>query len=193
MRAKEVAVIGLMLGLSLMFEVMPVEMPTVWGMKIDLVAVPIVLAYLFLGLGGGLVAVFLLFLGLGVVSSASWLGAFMKATATLAMIVGLELSRRITRFSPGDPQADVVKFAVLGYLIGIALRVPLMVAFNYYFAIEMFLGIPHERVVQAVEEWTGVPFWVAIGLPNAIQGLIDTFLSVALFGAVLRRLPHFLE
>ena len=193
MKAREVAILGLMLALSLMFEVMPVEMPTVWGMKIDLVAVPIILAYFILGLRGGLTAVLLLFLGLGMVSSTSWLGAFMKASATLPMIIGLELSRRITRVKLDESPKNLLKFAVLGYLLGIAIRIPLMVAFNYYFAIEMFLGIPHEQVVEAVEQWTGVPFWVAIGLPNAIQGTIDVFVSVALLVPLLRRVPHLFD
>ncbi len=53
MSSREIAVIGMMLGLSLMLDVVPVEMPTVWGMKIDLVAVPIIMAYLLTGFLGG--------------------------------------------------------------------------------------------------------------------------------------------
>ena len=193
MSPREIAVAGMMLGLSFMLEVVPIEMPTMWGMKIDLVAVPIIVTYFLLGLRGGLSTVFLMFLGLGMVSPAGWLGAFMKASATLSMVIGLELARRLTRVEFEEAPSGLFKFAVLGYLLGIAVRIPLMVAFNYYFAIEMFLGIPHEQVVEAVEKWTGVPFWVAIGLPNAIQGAIDVFVSATLLGPLLRRVPHFFE
>ena len=194
MSAREIAIVGIMLGLSLMFEVLPLDMPTVWGMKIDLVAVPIIMAYLLTGFEGGLTAVVLLFFGLSIISSASWLGAMMKATATFAVLLGLEIAKRLTGFSfeNADGRA-IVKFAVLAYFIGIAIRIPLMVALNYYVALEIWLGLPREKVVQAVEQWTGVPFWVAIGLPNAIQSVIDVFVGLLATIPVLRRVPNLLD
>ncbi|WP_297092995.1 hypothetical protein [Thermococcus sp.] len=194
MSSREIAVIGMMLGLSLMLEVIPVEMPTVWGMKIDLVAVPIIMAYLITGFAGGLIAVFLLFVGLGLISSASWLGGMMKATATFSVLVGLEVSRRLTHFDFENAEGRrTVAFAVLAFLIGIAVRVPLMVALNYYVALEIWLGVPQEKVVEVVETWTGVPFWIAIGLPNVIQSAIDVFVGLAATIPVLRRVPHLLK
>nr|WP_232461774.1 hypothetical protein [Thermococcus pacificus] len=194
MSSREIAVIGIMLGLSLMFEVIPIEMPTIWGMKIDFVAVPIIMAYLLTGFIGGLTAVLLLFAGLSIVSSASWLGGMMKATATFTVLVGLETARRMTKFSLENPtRGQLIRFAVLAYLIGVALRIPLMVALNYYVALEIWLGIPQEKVVETVEAWTGVPFWVAIGLPNAIQSAIDVFIGLLATLPVLRRVPHLLE
>ncbi|WP_297475133.1 hypothetical protein [Thermococcus sp.] len=194
MSAREIAIVGIMLGLSLMFEVLPLDLPTVWGMKIDLVAVPIVMAYLLTGFEGGLTAVILLFFGLSIISSASWLGAMMKATATFAVLLGLEIAKRLTgfNFENADRRA-IVKFAVLAYFIGIAIRIPLMVALNYYVALEIWLGLPREKVVQAVEQWTGVPFWVAIGLPNAIQSVIDVFIGLLATIPVLRRVPNLLD
>jgi riboflavin transporter FmnP len=194
MSSREIAVIGIMLGLSLMFEVIPIEMPTVWGMKIDLVAVPVVMAYLLTGFVGGLTAVLLLFAGLSIISSASWLGAMMKATATLTVILGFEIARRFTGFDfEHYDTRKLAVFSLLAYIIGIALRIPLMVALNYYIALEIWLGIPREQVIQAVEQWTGVPFWVAIGLPNAIQSAIDVFIGLLATLPVLRRVPHLME
>lgn len=193
MSSKEIAILGIMLALSLMLEVIPIEMPTVWGMRIDLVAVPVIMAYLLTDFMGGLTAIFLLFVGLSLISPTSWLGGFMKASATLPVLLGLEVARRVIRFNFEEADGrKLITFGVLAYLLGIAIRIPLMVAFNYYFAIQMFLGIPHGRVVQTVEEWTHVPFWVAIGLPNAIQTVIDVFVSLAVTLPVLRRLPHLL-
>ncbi|WP_240910832.1 hypothetical protein [Thermococcus sp. MAR1] len=194
MSSREIALIGMMLGLSLLFDVMPIEMPTVWGMKIDLVAVPIVMVYLLTGFAGGLTAVILLFAGLSVVSSASWLGAMMKSLATLSVIVGFEAARKLTRFDLGNgARQRFLLFAVVAYLAGIAIRIPLMLALNYYVALEIWLGLPREQVIQAVESWTGVPFWVAIGLPNAIQSAIDVFVGLAATIPVLRRVPHLME
>ncbi len=194
MSSREIAIIGIMLGLSLMLEVLPLEMPTLWGMKIDLVAVPIIMAYFLTGFIGGLLSVLLLFAGLSIVSPASWLGGMMKATATFTVILGLEIARRLTGFSFENPdRGKLIRFAVLAYLIGVALRIPLMVALNYYVALEIWLGVPQEKVVETLEGWTGVPFWIAIGLPNAIQSAIDVFIGLLATIPVLRRVPHLLE
>ncbi|NJE43293.1 hypothetical protein [Thermococcus sp. GR6] len=194
LKPKEIAVIGIMLGLSLMLEVMPIEMPTIWGMKIDLVAVPIVMVYLLVGFTGGLIALFLLFVGLSIISPSSWLGASMKATATLAVLIGLEIAKRATRFDIENASPNrIVLFAIVGFLAGIAIRIPLMVALNYYYALPIWLGVPREAVISTVEKWTGVPFWVAIGLPNAVQSAIDVFVGLAATLPVLRSLPHLLE
>ncbi|NJE05333.1 hypothetical protein E3E36_04090 [Thermococcus sp. M36] len=194
MNAKKVAVIGITLSLSLLLDVVPLDLPTVWGMKIDLVAVPLVVAYFITGFRGGVAGVVMLFLGLSMVSPASWLGAMMKSTATLSVIAGLELSRRILR--PEFGRAGVrglIPYAAAAYVLGLLIRVPLMVALNYYVALPLWLGIPREQVIGAVEAWTGVPFWVAIAVPNALQSAIDVFVGLAAAVPVLRRIPHLLE
>ncbi|BAD86383.1 hypothetical membrane protein, conserved [Thermococcus kodakarensis KOD1] len=187
--SKEIAIIGLMLALALALDVMPVEMPTVWGMKIDLVAVPIIVAYFILGFWGGLIALAMLFLGLSVVSSASWLGAMMKTLATFGVLVGLEVARRTLGFDYSDKKRLFV-FGLAAYIVGILLRIPLMIALNYYVALPIWLGLPREQVISAVEDWTGVPFWFAIALPNAIQSVIDVFISLLVTVPVLKRVPH---
>ncbi len=122
--SKEIAIIGLMLALALALDVMPVEMPTVWGgMKIDLVAVPIVVAYFILGFWGGLITLAMLFLGLSVVSSASWLGAMMKTLATFGVLIGLEVARRTVGFDYSNKKRLVV-FGLVAYIVGILIRIP---------------------------------------------------------------------
>ncbi|MDI3475833.1 MAG: riboflavin transporter [Thermococcaceae archaeon] len=192
MRSKEIAVIGLMLALALVLEVMPVEMPTVWGMKIDLVAVPIVVAYFILGFWGGLTALAMLFLGLSVVSSAGWLGAMMKTTATFGVLIGLEIARRGIGLDHSNKK-KLALFGVVAYIVGILIRAPLMIALNYYVALPIFLGTSREHVIPTVERLTGVPFWFAITFPNAIQSAIDVFISLLVTIPVLRRVPHLLE
>ncbi|WP_456421873.1 ECF transporter S component [Thermococcus sp.] len=190
-RPKDIAISGVMLGLALLLDVAPIDFPTVWGMKIDVVAVPIVLVYFLLGFWGGLFALGLLFLGLSIVSSASWLGAMMKVIATFAVILGLEVARRTVGLDFKNPR-KLLLFGLVAYLTGVAIRIPLMLVLNYYVALPIWLGLPREQVVSAVEKWTHVPFWVAIGLPNAVQSVIDVFLSLAVVVPVVNRLPHLL-
>ncbi|KUK16582.1 hypothetical protein, partial [Thermococcus sibiricus] len=144
MKAREIGLIGLLLSLSLMLEVSPLKVPTQWGMSIDFVAVPIVVVYILLGFWSSITALFLLFLGLSLVSPASWLGASMKFFATLGVLIGLEIAKRITRFDFKNykKERDLVIFVLVAYLIGIAIRIPAMVAMNYYYALPLWLGIP---------------------------------------------------
>jgi riboflavin transporter FmnP len=195
MKAREIGLIGLLLSLSLMLEVSPLKVPTQWGMSIDFVAVPIVVVYILLGFWSSITALFLLFLGLSLVSPASWLGASMKFFATLSVVIGLEIAKRITRFDFKNykNERDLVIFVLVAYLIGIAIRIPAMVAMNYYYALPLWLGIPREQVIPTIEEWFHIPFWLVIGIPNAIQSVVDVVLSVLVSLPVVRALPHIIE
>jgi riboflavin transporter FmnP len=195
MKAREIGLIGLLLSLSLMLEVSPLKVPTQWGMSIDFVAVPIVVVYILLGFWSSVTALFLLFLGLSLVSPASWLGASMKFFATLSVVIGLEIAKRITRFDFKNykRERDLVIFVLVAYLIGIAIRIPAMVAMNYYYALPLWLGIPREQVIPTIEEWFHIPFWLVIGIPNAIQSVVDVVLSVLVSLPVVRALPHIIE
>lgn len=195
MKAREIGLIGLLLSLSLVLQISPLKVPTQWGMTIDLVAVPIVVIYILLGFWSSVTALVLLFLGLSLVSPASWLGASMKFFATLSVVIGLEIAKRITRFDFKNykRERDLVIFVLVAYLIGIAIRIPAMVAMNYYYALPLWLGIPREQVIPTIEEWFHIPFWLVIGIPNAIQSVVDVVLSVLVSLPVVRALPHIIE
>ena len=194
MKAREIGVIGLLLSLSLVLQISPLKVPTQWGMTIDLVAVPIVVIYILLGFWGSVTALILLFLGLSLVSSASWLGASMKFFATLSVIMGLEIAKKLTKFDfKRHEEKDFIVFVLVAYLIGIAIRIPAMVAMNYYYALPFWLGIPREQVIPTIEEWFHIPFWLVIGIPNAIQSTVDVVVGVFVSLPVIRALPHIIE
>ncbi len=191
MKSKEVALIGLMLSLSLLLQVMPLKVKTPWGMDIDLVAVPIIVVTLLLGFTSSLIALGLLFIGISLISSTSWLGASMKVPATLSVVIGVEVARRITRFSLHEyTPKSLALFLLLAYAIGTAIRIPLMVALNYYYALPLYLNIPREQVIHEVEKWFHMPFWLVIGIPNAIQSAVDIIGGLLLLIPVLRRFPQ---
>ncbi|HIP75365.1 MAG TPA: hypothetical protein EYH13_04400, partial [Thermococcus paralvinellae] len=133
MKSREIALIGIMLALSLMLNVSPLKVPTQWGMTIDLVAIPVVVVYLLLGYTSSLISLALLFVGLSIVSPASWLGASMKFFATLCVILGMEIAKKLTNFNPESYTGRrLIAFILSAYLISIAIRIPLMVGLNYY-------------------------------------------------------------
>jgi len=191
MKAREVALIGLLLSLSLVLQISSLKVPTQWGMSIDLVAIPIVIIYLILGFWGSLIALILLFIGLSIVASSSWLGASMKFFATLSVLLGLEIAKRVTKFDiTKHTEKELIVFILLAYVVGIAIRIPLMTAMNYYYALPIWLGIPREQVIPKIEEWFHMPFWLVIGIPNAIQSAVDVIGGVLISLPVLKALPH---
>ncbi|WP_048150588.1 ECF transporter S component [Palaeococcus ferrophilus] len=189
MKARDVAILALMLALALVLQLSPLKVKTPWGMDIDFVAVPMVLLYLLYGLETGFLGLVLLFLGISMVGSSSWLGASMKFLATLSVVLGLELAKRLTHFKVGSPE-KYLPFIVLGTVFGILIRAPLMMAMNYYYAIPVWFGVPREQVIPLVEEFTHMPFWLAISLPNAIQTVVDVIGAFLVIVPVLRALPH---
>jgi len=191
MKSREIALIGIMLALSLMLNVSPLKVPTQWGMTIDLVAIPVVVVYLLLGYTSSLISLALLFVGLSIVSPASWLGASMKFFATLCVILGMEIAKKLTNFNP--ERKRLIAFILSAYLISIAIRIPLMVGLNYYYALPIWLGIPREQVIPKIEEWFHIPFWLVIAIPNAIQNAMDVIGGILISLPVIRALPHILE
>ncbi len=191
MKSREVALIGLMLSLSLLLQIMPLKIKTPWGMDIDLVAVPIIVLTLLLGFTSSLIALGLLFIGISMISSTSWLGASMKVPATLSVVIGIELAKRLTRFNMhSHATRSLVMFIVLSYIIGTSIRIPLMVAMNYYYALPIYLNLPKEQVIPEVEKWFHMPFWLVIGIPNAIQSAVDIIGGLLAVIPVLRRFPQ---
>ena len=194
MRVREIGLIGLLLSLSLVLQISPLKVPTQWGMTIDLVAVPVVVIYILLGFWSSVMALILLFLGLSLISSASWLGASMKFFATLSVIMGLEIAKKLTKFDfKHHKEKDFIVFVLVACLIGIAIRIPAMVAMNYYYALPLWLGIPREQVIPTIEEWFHIPFWLVIGIPNAIQSAVDIIVGGFVSLPVIRALPHIIE
>ncbi|WP_048058317.1 ECF transporter S component [Pyrococcus yayanosii] len=183
MNAKEVALTALMAATGLVLQVSPLKFKTPWGMNIDLVAVPIVLLYFLTGLRTAIFGLAVLALGISLVSTAGPLGASMKFAATLSVLLGLEVAKRLVN--------DVgIKFFALGYATSVAIRGPLMLVLNYYFALPLWLGVGGDLLIRKVEEMTGLPFWLAIVLPNAIQTVVDILGAAWIATPVAKRLGH---
>ena len=191
MNAKEVALIGVMLALALMLQASPFKIKTPWGMDIDFVAVPIMIIFFLYGFKETFLGLLLLFLGLSLVAQTSWLGASMKFLATFSVLIGLEIARKLTRIELRNLDSKRTTFFIaLTLIIAISIRAPLMMAMNYYYAIPIWFGIPREQVIPVVEEFTHMPFWLAITLPNAIQTFVDVLGAFLVALPVLRALPH---
>ena len=146
-----------MLGaFAIVLELIPLY-PKLGFIKIDIVGVPLVLAAMLLGLWGGLLAAAITTIGM-VFTPTGWIGAVMKISATLPLIVFIG-------FLASQKKLSIRKVAVAGVL-AIAVRTAGMILFNYYFAIPAFFGIPTDLAMQQFPA-----IWIAI--PNILVGVIE--------------------
>ena len=86
-RISEITIVALFAALSAVLQLSPLKIATHWGMKIDLVAVPILIVFFLYGFRAALETSFIMFLVILVVSPDGIIGATMKWMATVPMFI----------------------------------------------------------------------------------------------------------
>ncbi|MBU0758615.1 MAG: hypothetical protein KKF44_11205 [Nanoarchaeota archaeon] len=86
MKQKQIIYASMLAALSIIFQFSPF-FPTTWGMKIDIVAVPWLIALFLFGFETALLSMGITTIFIGFTSDASWLGATIKFTASLVPIL----------------------------------------------------------------------------------------------------------
>lgn len=139
-----------------------------WGMWLDVVAVPWLIAFF---LFGWRLAFVVSLLGSGVITlfaPETWLGAVMKFTATLPLWLFLALWLPIVKAQLLHYQR--IRLMIVPVLFGLIFRCTLMLPLNYYFAIPIWTGLTTTQALNVI------PWYIIVGF-NAAQGLIDVSLA----------------
>ncbi len=202
MHVSGVAGAAVLAALSVSLQALPPIFLTPWFMRIDLVAVPWVLAWLLFGFRPAVLSMIISIPLVGVLGpfAGGWVGATMKSAASILMIV--------------IPAAFAYKLGPTGLLqkrwlyavasiLAIAVRDVATVFFNLYFAIPFFFGMTVEQVIEFFsnpffQSFIGYSLGVVglgavateIAFWNSIQGFIDLYVSLTLGLAVIHRLRH---
>jgi len=153
--------IALLAALAVVFQVFHVGYLSPWGMWIDIVAVPVLLAlFLFDTKDAFLVAV-LLAMVISVAAPSGFVGATMKFVTTLPMflVIGLVAQRRKLDVS------NVFHLVPL-LLLAVAIRAVVSVYANYYWALPIWLNISTEQAFATI------PWGIVAGM-NVLQGVIE--------------------
>ncbi|MEM2124821.1 MAG: hypothetical protein QXX77_01285 [Candidatus Methanosuratincola sp.] len=177
-RAYKVSVVSLMVALVAVFELinraLPLRVP--WGMSIDFVALPVVLAFFLLGTRYSLVTAIGMYMVLTVFGFANFVGATMKFFSTIAMITVLGIFAK--KWAKGDgPKVFPLTILLLASVAAIAFRCLVAAAMNYYWAIPLFMSMPIEEVINTMffgSIWGFIGF---VSVMNTTQGLIDLALG----------------
>ncbi|OYT64933.1 hypothetical protein B6U74_04535 [Candidatus Bathyarchaeota archaeon ex4484_205] len=163
---------------------------TPWGMRIDFVALPWIIIWLYSGLETALLSAVLSIPMVGYLEpgGGGWIGGIMKFLASIWMIVIPELLSR--------GKHSGLRFRV-GLVAAIIVRSIAMIIFNYYFAIPLFFGLDPSLVVTQFERglacmkiigFSGVVlFIIEIIVWNTVQGFIDVFFSLLIYRGIAER------
>jgi len=200
MRSTEVAGAAILATLSVVLQTLPPIFLTPWFMRIDLVAVPWVIAWILFGFKASLLSLAISIPIVGVLGpfAGGWVGATMKAMASIWMIFIPALFA--LKYGVGRLLANRLLYGAT-VLTAVVIRGLATVFLNLYFAIPIFFGMNLDQIIEffsnpAFQSFFGlslglIGIWAAVGeifFWNTIQGLIDLYLSLAIGLAVIRRL-----
>lgn len=166
---RRLAILAALASISALFQLLHVGIKTQWGMWIDIVAVPWIVAYFLFGIRGGLMASLVGSIVITLIAPDTWLGASAKLIATVPMFLSLYAATLI--FKKKIEQFKNIKNILLPILSAIVIRGILMFFFNYYFALPIW--IPGKTPIQLMSIF---PWYIIIGI-NAIQGVIDVIFA----------------
>jgi riboflavin transporter FmnP len=139
-----------------------------WGMWLDAVAVPWLIAFFLFGTRLALTVSFLGSLIITLFAPETWLGAVMKFTATVPLWLSLWLYLIFIKAQLLHYQR--LSLLLIPVLIGLVFRSGLMLPLNYYWAIPLWTGMSTEQAMVLI------PGYVIIGF-NSIQAIIDVGLA----------------
>lgn len=189
-------------ALSIIMQVLPPVFLTPWYMRIDLVAIPWVLCWVFFGFEASILSLLISVPIVGFLGpfSGGWVGAVMKSVASIWMWV----VPAIFAWKTGGTKPFLENrwlYVTVG-ILSIAVRVVVTVFFNFYFALPVFFGLTTEEIIQMFSSSEFLSFlgkslgligfgaFVAeVAFWNTLQGAIDVYVSLIISRIVLRRVP----
>ena len=164
-QTRRMAIFAALAAISAIFQLLHVGIKTQWGMWIDVVAVPWIIAYFLFDLKGGLTVSLVGSIIITLIAPDTWLGASAKFIATVPMFLVLYGATII--FKKNIAQFKKLRNIILPVLVAIILRGVLMFFFNYYFALPIW--IPGKTSIELMNIF---PWYIIVGI-NAVQGIID--------------------
>jgi riboflavin transporter FmnP len=192
-KAFRISLLATMIALTAVLEIinrmLPLRVP--WGMSIDFVALPVMLAFFILGTryailcGVGMYAILL------IIGFAGFVGGTMKFFATIPMVLvfgALMLTPLKNKDSPALTYRSMPKFILVAAL-ALAARCAVATFLNYYWAIPLFFSMPVDQVIQAFFFGSIWGFVGYISALNITQGVLDLALSWTIafgFGLIKR-------
>jgi len=164
MKSYEITSAAALAAISASLQLVHIGWMSPWGMWLDLVAIPWLIAYFLYGGRSALIVSLVGALIITFLDPSTWLGALMKWLATLPMWLAPFVTQKVSRMKLPDFRKPLILLPILA--AAIMLRAAITIPVNYYFAIPIWTGL------STVEAMSIIPWW-AILLMNAAQGVIE--------------------
>jgi len=139
-----------------------------WGMWIDIVAVSWLIAFFLYGMRSALIVTASGFLVITLFAPDTWLGAIMKASATLPIFAALFTYLKWRKASLSIFSS--LKHLVIPLIVGCLTRSLIIIPVNYYFAIPIWTKMTQTAAM------TAIPWFIIAGF-NTVQTVVDVGLA----------------
>ncbi len=169
MKSYEMTAAAALAAISAALQLVHLGWASPWGIWIDLVAVSWIVAYFIYGPRTALVVSVVSALIITVTAPSTWLGAFMKWTATVPFLFVMLAMQKTMKVKHKDIRKPV--FIITALSAALIIRSLLMIPLNYYFAIPIWM--PEWTLAETLQY---VPWWAIAGI-NTIQGVLEAVLA----------------
>ncbi len=189
--------------LSVMLQIVAPLFITPWSMRIDFVAIPWILCWIFFGLESSLLSLLISVPLVGFMGpfAGGWVGATMKSVASVWMFLVPAIFARKT--GGAKRLLENKRLFLLASVLAIIVRALVTVLFNFYFAIPFFFGITTGDIIKMFSEPASLSFIghllgpiglgayiIEVAFWNTVQGIIDISVSMLVGLVILRRFPR---
>jgi len=164
MKTYEITGCAALAAISAVFQIVHLGYKTPWGMWIDIVAIPWILAFF---LYRGRAALLVSIVGSIIITlfdASSWLGASMKWLATMPMLLIPWVLQKSWKLRLKD--FNKVTVIISWISVAVILRGIIVIPANYYYALPIWTGWTPEKAMSML------PWWIIFSL-NAIQGILE--------------------
>ena len=168
MRGYEISACAALAAISAAVQIVHIGWPSPWGMWIDIVAIPWILAF-FLFKGRAALSVSIVgSIIIGLAAQSSWLGSSMKFFATLPMFLIPWIFTKLYKLRLKDFKK--LKIIIFCLVIAVIIRGIIIIPLNYYYALPIWTGWTPEKAINML------PWYIIFSL-NAIQGIVEVMVA----------------
>lgn len=168
MKAYEITACAALAVISAALQLVHVGWMSPWGMWVDLVAIPWIVAYFLYGEKPALTVSLVGVIIITLFAPSTWLGAIMKWLATMPMVLVPVMVQKTKKLKLKDFRKPLLLVPAIA--VAIVLRGGIVIPVNYYFAIPIWTGWSTAKAMAFV------PWWAIFGI-NAIQGVLEVLIS----------------
>jgi len=185
-------------SLAVILQILPPLFVTPWNMRIDLVAIPLMICWIIFGLKPAIISLLISAPLIGFLGpfAGGWVGATMKSVATIWMF----LIPGIIAWKTGGTKnlLENKRLFVTASILAIIVRVLVTIIFNFYFALPLFFPDYFPNPEAIINYFSGATIFGYVGIGsyivevafwNTIQGIIDLTATIIIGVIIFRRIP----